>query len=128
MDQVKILYLVAAVIFLLIVYIIFTQKNDNNSEGTAKADNFNDKGWIVFTRPGCSWCHKQMEELKSTPFKYVECAPPGKQPGHHQSGTLIAAPANRPCTGLDGFPTWYNVKSGKTVSGFKTVEQLNALD
>jgi hypothetical protein len=116
---------------LVIIYIIFTQSKGSSgggSDSSTSQDNFNDKGWIVFIRPGCTWCHKQVEELKSTPFKYVECTQDGKRPNdHHKSGTPVSAPSNMPCSSITGFPTWYNTKTSKTVSGFKTIEQLNAL-
>lgn len=128
MEPIQILYLIAVVIVLIIIYVIFTKKDDHSSDSdSSSGSNFTDNGWIVFIRPGCSWCHKQTDELKSTPFNYVECVPPGGTITHYASGTAIPAPSEKQCSSVHGFPTWYNIHSHRTVDGFKTIDQLNAL-
>ena len=75
-------------------------------------------GWYLYTRPGCSWCHKQIDALGGSYANRIECGKDGASP---------APPAGAPaCTDpkISGYPFWYNATTGQSRTGFQNSEAL----
>lgn len=75
-------------------------------------------GWYLYTRPGCSWCHKQIDALGGSYVNRIECGKDGASP---------APPAGAPaCTDpkISGYPFWYNATTGQSRTGFQNSDAL----
>ena len=114
-----------ALLVALIIVIIFclwrmsmtmTKKNAGFST-TALADS----GWYLYTRPGCSWCHKQLEALGGAYKNRIDCGADGANP---------APPAGAPACNdpkISGYPFWHNLKTGQSKTGFQNLTELSAM-
>jgi len=88
-------------------------------------------GWILYTRKGCPWCHKQMDALGGSYKKHVECpsnAPPptpAELAAAYQifaktiDGALLCGDPK-----ITGYPFWFNSKTGESVVGYQDEEKL----
>lgn len=75
-------------------------------------------GWILYTRPGCGFCTKQMQALGVDAYpKQVVCA------GAHPADSH--APVS--CKEIGAFPTWLNTKTHEVSRGYKSRAQLKQM-
>jgi len=121
--------LFACIIFVLILAIIwivvYYKKNNNNDD-----DKHDDKhqepiskndisGWQLYMLKNCGYCTKQMAELKGF-NTFVE----------YERGNPIPIVNNidgelYPRDKINGFPFWYNSKTGETKSGKRDICSLD---
>ena len=73
-------------------------------------------GWFLFMSPTCPHCKRQLEVLGGSYSKSTQCSG-----GKSSNGSPI------PCSKISAFPTWYNIKSGETVKGMRSVSQLEEM-
>lgn len=87
-------------------------------------------GWMLYTREGCPWCHKQMEALGGSYKKHVLCpSTPAPSPADLAEaykifaktidGALLCGDPK-----ITGYPFWFNSKTGESVVGYQDEEKL----
>lgn len=85
------------------------------------SDDLTSNGWILMTQEGCPHCEKQLETLGGSYPKIVRCS---------GTGTLIDSTVeNIPfgCSGVPGFPYWYNEKTQAFQVGFQDQSGLKEM-
>lgn len=85
-----------------------------NGHGVSLLDKMYADGWRVHTRSGCGWCDKQKKEcpdLKHHPI-HINCGQP-------ENAAV--------CALVQGFPHWQNIKTGKNMPGYKSLDQLEMM-
>jgi len=83
------------------------------------------QGWILYTRPGCPWCDRQMAALGGIYPAHIECtgdaaavaAEVAKYPG------AIACDDPK----IVGFPFWLNTKTKDTRAGMQQLADLEKM-
>ena len=76
-------------------------------------------GWTVYLRQGCPWCTKQMQVYELNDFKHVV--------HYDQEGKLLKSYTPNPplkFAEIQGYPLWYNTKTGYKSPGYKDVNAL----
>ncbi len=97
-----------------------------------------DKGWMLYTKPGCSYCTAQYAELgiyDGTYPKQVVCgdAPEPVVLGPGGTRTIPVNPTLKqtlgpvPCRAVPGFPFWVNAKTGDQRTGLQRQSALKAM-
>ena len=113
-----------ALLVALIIVIVFClwRMMTNNGSGTGfSTAALASRGWYLYTRPGCSWCHKQMDALGGEYKNRIECA---------ADAVKRALPAGAPVCGdskISGYPFWHNVKTGQSKTGFQDMKALTEM-
>ena len=126
--------LFACIIFVLILAIIcmvvYYKKNNNADDTRNSKSNSNDKhqepiskndisGWQLYMLKGCGYCTKQLAELKGF-NTFVEYERGNPVPiVNNIDGELY------PRDKINGFPFWYNSKTGETKSGKRDICSLD---
>lgn len=106
---------VAIVLVIIILFYVLTPSRGGISSKLAK------NGWILYTRDGCGYCTKQLNELGGHYPKIVRCA---------QGGKLIKSDVDNPpltCGQITGFPTWVNTKTGDKKVGLQKHHDLESM-
>lgn len=117
--------LFACIIFVLIIAIIwmvvYYKKNNNSDDDKHKEPiSKNDiSGWQLYMLKNCGYCTKQMAELKGfNTFAEYERGNPDPIV-NNIDGELY--PRNK----INGFPFWYNSKTGETKPGKRDICSLD---
>lgn len=118
--------LFACIIFVLILAIIwmvvYYKKNSNSDDSKKQREPIskNDlSGWQLYMLKGCGFCTKQMAELKGF-NTFVEYERGNSVPiVNNIDGELY------PRDKINGFPFWYNSKTGETKSGKRDICSLD---
>ena len=119
----------AALTALLIVLLVFAilylclqaqQCQGGRSLGNALAS----CGWVLYTRPGCSYCTKQMDALGEATYpKQVVCAGSAAS----ASGTMSDSQGPYLCKNVPAFPFWVNEYTSATRMGLQDRKQLHQM-
>ena len=120
------LAIVAAVVVLVLVLVAYAF-NRSESESEEKFAPATDglggalaaAGWVLYTRPGCIYCEKQMDALGGAGYpKRVVCS----------GGAPKDAQAPRPCSEVAAFPFWVNERRPElTRTGLQSREELRRM-
>lgn len=73
-------------------------------------DHLASQGWVLYTKPGCGFCTKQLALL-----------------GARYPKTVVCSGQNPACKKIQAFPLWANVKTHKTRTGFQGQKQLEGM-
>ena len=105
--------LAAILIVLLIVVIFYFARRRTLARNLAAC------GWILYTRPGCGFCTKQIMTLgvKTYP-KQIVCI------GSTSLGGMSDSQGPYMCENVNAFPFWVNEFTNATRTGFQNREQL----
>jgi len=112
---------VAALLVVLLAVTVFYLARQSRKERSLSRD-LAACGWVLYTRPGCSFCAKQTAALgvKTYP-KQVVCA---------RATPLETVAGFQPpyaCKDVKAFPFWANEFTGATRTGFQGREQLRQM-
>jgi hypothetical protein len=99
---------IAVLTFLLIMVIVCLWRTGGTVRGQLE-----NAGWVLYTKPGCPYCVRQMETLGGSYRNKVTC------------GAASSDPAG--CAAAPGYPHWVNSITGKTVSGYQSQAGLKAM-
>jgi len=96
-----------------------------DSNGQRLSAQLAEQGWVLYTRPGCPWCTKQMDVLGTYPNLVVcDGSASGKiSPDAQKLTGLLSCNSDK----ITGFPFWHNVKTGVMGSGMQTEANLREL-
>jgi glutaredoxin len=103
-------FLVAALVVVLVLIVIgvaSAQLVRRDGSGKVIRDWLHRAGWVLYTRPGCPYCAKQLELLK------------GSYPQ-----TVVCSPGDSRCAGITAFPTWVNPNTNQKAVGLQSYAQL----
>lgn len=111
----SIFFIIILVLVLLILFFMWFSKK--LSRRLARA------GWIVYYRYGCGYCTKQKEVLNNDFKQFIEC---------DQYGNIIAGYTTNPpisCSdpNIQGFPFWYNTRTGAVRFGLQDTSALEQM-
>jgi hypothetical protein len=83
-----------------------------------------ERGWVVYTTPGCTYCEKQMKHLEHY-RKEVVCG--GHRGGQYDSsyGGQYDGPVD--CSRVSAFPFWVNERTQETRTGFQDAKALTVM-
>ncbi|MEI6568236.1 MAG: hypothetical protein WCR20_16275 [Verrucomicrobiota bacterium] len=96
-----------------------------DSNGQRLGAQLAEQGWVLYTRPGCPWCTKQMDVLGNYPNLVVcDGSASGKVSPDAQKLTGVLSCNSEKIT---GFPFWHNVKTGVMGSGMQSEANLREL-
>ena len=99
-----------AILVVLLILVIFCMVYFGCS-GRALSAKLCKSGWILFVRPGCSFCDKQLRALGGNPFpRQITCG--------------ASAGASKACSKIPAFPFWINSRTGDTRVGFQNQIRL----
>ena len=120
--------LLAAVAIVLIVY--SSVKPNRPKKGTSKG--LQQNGWILYTRPGCSFCDKQKTLLGNnflnTQGNVIDCSSSAAPQALRGGSNPVPAPA--PVCGdprIVGYPFWYCKTTGEIRVGLQDASQLRGM-
>jgi hypothetical protein len=117
--------LTALLIVLLVVAILYLclqaqQYQGGRSLGNALAS----CGWVLYTRPGCTYCTKQMDALGEDTYpKQVVCVGSAAS----ASGTMSDSQGPYLCKNVPAFPFWVNEYTSATRTGLQDRKQLRQM-
>jgi len=114
--------LTALLIVLVVVAILYLamQYWGGSSLGNALAS----CGWILYTRPGCGYCDKQMDALgENTYSKQVVCVGGASS----AAGTMSDSQGPYLCKKVPAFPFWVNEYTSATRTGLQDKKQLHQM-
>ena len=94
----------AVLIVLIIVVAVAVDRRRNLARRLAN------RGWVLYTKPGCGYCTRQLAELGGPYPRQIDC-----------SGT------NPLCAHISSFPTWVNSRTRDTRVGLQSREELLAM-
>ena len=89
------------------------KKDHKPAADASDSANLASNGWYLYTRPGCPWCHKQLDALGGKFNNQIDCT---------TSGPSQEPPAGAPACNdsrISGYPYWYNVSTGESKSGYQ---------
>ena len=92
-----------------------------------------DRGWVVYTTPGCTYCEKQMKHLEHYRKEVVCGGHSGSQydslygGGQYDSsyGGQYDGPVD--CSRVTAFPFWVNERTQETRTGFQDTKALTVM-
>ena len=129
-QMLKILLLSMAIVVIIVVVAVVHLRRKARRFGRALAADLvgarlAQLGWILYTRPGCPWCDRQMAELGGIYPAHIECtgdtaavaAEVAKYPG------AIACDDPK----VVGFPFWLNTKTQDTRAGMQKQADLEQM-
>jgi hypothetical protein len=112
----------ALLIVLLVVAIlcICMQKRASGCRRRGLAASLAARGWYLYTRPGCSYCTKQLAVLNTAAYpKQVVCV------GVQSSPSGVRGPYT--CMDVKAFPFWANEHTQATRTGLQNRQQLESM-
>lgn len=124
MMQILSLSMIIVVVLIVVVYMnlrrkarkfVHTIAEDLNSLKLAEL------GWVLYTRPGCPWCEKQLEVLGGT-FPATLICGPGTDAAKRFPGAISCDDPK-----IVGFPFWYNTKTKESLTGMQSAATIAAL-
>ena len=119
--------LMALLIILLIVIVVCMLSMTFNRRGKkphSLARELAIRGWVLYTRPGCPYCTKQMRVLDVEVYpKQVVCI--GKISS--TSGTMPDSQGPYSCKNVEGFPFWVNEFTNVSRTGLQNRAQLEQM-
>jgi hypothetical protein len=109
---------VAALVLVLIVLLVARQTSQGLANSLAA------RGWVLYTRPGCPYCTKQLDELGLTGKKtYPRTVVCGSAPALTGAGDG-AKRAQPTCEAVSGVPFWFNVRTAASRTGLQNRKAL----
>jgi hypothetical protein len=124
-TQTRLPFTVVALIILLIILIIVVLHRLLSPEWKKRglAGALADREWILYTRPGCGYCTKQMDVLGGGYSKRVVCVSGAST----AAGSMSELEGPLKCKEVSGFPTWVNARTGKVKTGLRDRAELDAM-
>jgi hypothetical protein len=113
--------LILAVVLVLFFALVPRGRVGAGRRGFPLAEELAFAGWVLYGRPGCPWCARQLEALGTNQYpKMVTCE------GEKGEYTGVLADGDIPllCKNVQAFPLWVNATTGATRTGFQSVPQL----
>jgi glutaredoxin len=111
---VVILLLSVIAVGLIVVY-AESQKEVKYDEKTALAEKLTTKGWVLFSMTTCPHCIQQKEAFGDQAVQFLDVI--NCDASEFNMGLCKA-------NNISAVPTWYNVETGETLLGFRTLTEL----
>jgi len=123
MMQMLSLSMIIVVVLIIVVYLYLRRKARKFVHTIAEdltSLKLAEMGWVLYTRPGCPWCEKQLDLLGGAFPATIVC--PGTDAAKRFPGALSCDDPK-----VVGFPFWYNTKTKESRTGMQNVAALSAL-
>ena len=111
-----------AMAIVLVILIVFCLASPQGREQKALMRELAHRGWTVYLKKGCGWCHKQMKLLDGFDHT-VLCSndsPPVVLDSYMQAPPLE-------CGKIAAFPYWYNTRTQEDRTGYQDEHALKKM-
>lgn len=114
-----VLAVLIALVVVAIIYVVFFRRRERGLVHELVAS-----GWVLYTRPGCPYCVRQMDALgvKKYPREVVCIGSTSSA-----SGTMSDSQGPLKCSNVNVFPYWHNTFSNATRTGLQSRADLERM-